>query len=183
MDKISPSEGGDASSILAGGTNQEKSKSFGGRKFFNPCIMKRKYFKFVSAVYLFLVKDGKILLLRRFNTGYQDGNYSVPAGHIDGEEKATSAMIREAEEEAGIDIGEKQLRMVHVMHRTFEEERIDFFFEATEWRGEPKIMETNKCDDLSWFPINQLPQNIISYVKSGIENYKNKILFSEFGWK
>ncbi len=144
--------------------------------------MKRKYFKFVSAVHLFLIKDGKILLLRRFNTGYEDGNYSVPAGHIDGEEKATSAMIREAKEEVGIDISEKQLHTVHVMHRKSEEERIDFFFEATEWQGNPKIMETNKCDDLSWFPINQLPQNVIPYVKSGIESYRNKILFSEFGW-
>ena len=91
-------------------------------------------------------------------------------------------MFREAKEEAGIDITEKQLRLVHVMHRKSEEERIDFFFEATEWQGEPKIMETNKCDDLSWFPISQLPQNVIPYVKSGIENYGNKISFSEFGW-
>ena len=132
--------------------------------------MPREYFKFVSAVHLFLVKDGKILLLRRFNTGYQDGNYSVPAGHIDGEEKATSAMIREAKEEAGIDISEKQLHMVHVMHKKSQEEPINFFFEATEWQGEPKIMETNKCDDLSWFPINQLPPNIIPYLKSRKKN-------------
>ena len=144
--------------------------------------MARDYFKFISAVYLFLVKDGKILLLRRFNTGYEDGNYSVPAGHIDGEEKATSAMIREAKEEAGIEISENQLRMVHVMHRKSDEERIDFFFEATKWKGEPKIMETSKCDDLSWFPISQLPQNVIPYVKAGIENYGKKISFSEFGW-
>ncbi len=144
--------------------------------------MKRGYFKFISAVHLFLVKDEKILLLRRFNTGYEDGNYSVPAGHIDGEERTTSAMTREAKEEIGIDISEKQLRMVHVMHRKSGEERIDFFFEAMEWQGEPNIMETNKCDDLSWFPIGQLPQNVIPYVKSGIENYRNKILFSEFGW-
>ena len=144
--------------------------------------MAREYFKFISAVHLFLIKDGKILLLRRFNTGYQDGNYSVPAGHIDGEERATSAMIREAKEEVDIDISENQLRMVHAMHIKSDEERIDFFFEATKWQGEPKIMETNKCDDLSWFPINQLPQNVIPYVKAGIENYGKKISFSEFGW-
>ncbi len=151
--------------------------------------MKREYFKFVSAVHLFLVKDGKILLLRRFNTGYEDGSYSVPAGHIDGNERATTAMLREAKEETGVVINEEDIRMVHVMHRISHgthpsktEERIDFFFEATEWQGEPKIMETNKCDDLSWFRINQLPQNVIPYVKTGIENYEKKILFSEFGW-
>ena len=144
--------------------------------------MPREYFKFVSAVHLFLVKDEKILLLRRFNTGYEDGNYSVPAGHIDGEEKASSAMIREAKEETGLEISEKQLRMVHVMHRKSAEERIDFFFEAMEWQGKPKIMEINKCDELSWVSLNQLPPNTIPYVKAAIENYRNKISFSEFGW-
>ena len=145
--------------------------------------MKREYFKFISAVHLFMIHDGQILLLRRQNTGYEDGNYSVPAGHIDGEERATSAMLREAKEEAGIDISEGQLRMVHVMHRKSEQERIDFFFEATEWQGEPRIMETNKCDDLRWFSVSRLPPNTSPYVRAGIGNYRNKILFSEFGWK
>ena len=144
--------------------------------------MTREYFKFISAVHLFLIKDGKVLLLRRFNTGYEDGKYSVPAGHIDGKEKATSAMIREAREEAGIDLSEEQLRMVHVMHRKSDEERIDFFFEATAWKGQPKIMEPTKCDDLNWVSVDQLPNNVIPYVRTGIENYRKNISFSEFGW-
>lgn len=56
------------------------------------------------AVHLFLVKDDKILLLRRSNTGYEDEMYSIVAGHIDGDEDAKTAMIREAREEAGIEI-------------------------------------------------------------------------------
>ena len=39
----------------------------------------------IPAVYLLLVQDGKILLIRRCNTGYQYGNYSVPAGHMEGD--------------------------------------------------------------------------------------------------
>lgn len=144
--------------------------------------MRKEYFKFVSAVHLFFIKDNRILLLRRFNTGYEDGNYSVPAGHIDGNEKATKAMIREAMEETGITISKEQLQMVHVMHRKSTEERIDFFFEVNQWQGEPKIMEKNKCDDLSWFSVDKLPQNMILYIRAGIENYRNKVLFSEFGW-
>ncbi len=137
-------------------------------------------FKLISAVHLFLIKDNKILLLRRANTGYEDGNYSVPAGHLDGNEKATDAMNREALEEAGIT--PVDLRVVHIMHRKSKDERIDFFLTAKDWTGDLHIAEPEKCDDLSWFPIDNLPPNIIPYVKSAIENYQNKIMYSEFGW-
>jgi len=33
----------------------------------------------VTAVYLLLKKDGKILVGKRCNTGYHDGKYQVPA--------------------------------------------------------------------------------------------------------
>ena len=144
--------------------------------------MKRKYFKFVSAAHLFFVKNNKILLSRRFNTGYEDGNYGVPAGHIDGGEKATNAMAREVLEETGIIIDPSYFKIVHVMHRKSAEERIDFFFEIDKWQGEPKNLEPDRCDELKWFTVNELPLNTIPYVKTAIENYKKGIYYSEFGW-
>ena len=71
-------------------------------------------FKLIPAVYLLLRQDDKILLLRRANTGYQDGNYSLIAGHLDGDELATEGIIREAKEEAGITISKADLNFVHV---------------------------------------------------------------------
>lgn len=50
--------------------------------------------KAIPAVYIFLEKDGKFLIARRCNTGYQDGNYQVPAGHVDEGELPTEAMVR-----------------------------------------------------------------------------------------
>ncbi len=143
-------------------------------------------FKLLSAVHLFLIKDKKILLLRRFNTGYEDGNYSVPAGHLDGGETVIQAAIRESLEEACINLDPQDLTMAHVMHRIkldIKEERIDFFVTATKWSGEVKIGEPNKCDDLSWFPLDGLPQNLIPYVRSAIDNVRKGIFYSEFGWE
>ena len=144
--------------------------------------MPKNYYGFLSAAHLLLINDGKVLLARRFNTGYEDGNYSVPSGHVEGDETATNALIREVKEETNIDLDPANVRMVHIMHRKAENVRLDLFFEAKEWTGELKILEPNKCDELRWFPMDQLPDNTIPYIRSAIENYLNKSWYSEFGW-
>lgn len=124
--------------------------------------------RLVPAVYLLLRKEDEILLLRRFNTGYHDGEYSLPAGHLDGGESAAQAMIREVQEEVGIDLRPEQLKLVHTMHRQSTDpelhERLDLFFEATEWTGTPANMEPNKCDELRWSSLSDLPDNVVPEV-------------------
>ena len=144
---------------------------------------KEEHFKLVPATHLILIKEGKILLSRRFNTGYEDGKYSLVAGHLDGDETFLQAMIREAEEEAGISIEVNDLEVIHVMHRKCAAmERIDFFITAKRWVGELRIMEQHKCDDLRWFKLNNLPKNIVPYVEYAIDCIKHNNIYSEFGW-
>jgi len=140
-------------------------------------------FKLIPTSHLILVDKGRILLLRRFNTGYEDGSYSVVAGHLDGNETFIQAINREAREEAGIEIRPEDLEVVHVMHRRGpNEERIDFFIRAQKWNGQLKIMELNKCDDLRWFDLDNLPENIIPYVGQAINCLTKKVFYSERGW-
>lgn len=140
-------------------------------------------FKLIAAAHLFMLKDDQILLSRRFQTGYEDGNYSVPAGHLDGNESITRCMIREAQEEIGIEVNANALEVVHVMHRmTSNGEAMNFFLTATRWEGVPVVGEPHKCDDIRWFPLDQLPPNMVPYVRAAIEYFQAGTLYSEFDW-
>jgi 8-oxo-dGTP pyrophosphatase MutT (NUDIX family) len=138
-------------------------------------------FRAPVAVHLLLTRGEAVLLLRRFNTGYEDGNFSVPAGHLDGGETAIEAGIREAREETGITICPRDVHVIQVMHRFAEEERIDYFLTASRWSGEIHNRELEKCDLLAWFPIEALPENTIPYVAHGIRCWREGVRFSTFG--
>lgn len=146
--------------------------------------MPKVKFMLRCAVYLALIKDGKILLLRRLNTGYWDGNYSMIAGHLDGNETIAHATAREAKEEAGIDIREKDLKILHMMHRICPDiEYIDYYLKAEKWTGEVRNMEPHKCDDLNWFPLDALPETTIPYIRVALENIRAGTNFSEYKGK
>ena len=141
-------------------------------------------FKHISGVHLILLREGKILLMRRANTGFADGQYNVPAGHIDGNETIREAAAREALEEARVVIRPEDLHVVHVTHRYKPDgERVDFYLTADAWLGEPSIGEPEQCDDLGWFDFNALPENTVAYIRFALEKFKAGELFSEFDWE
>ena len=143
----------------------------------------KERFTIVPAVYLILIRDGEVLLGRRRNTGFHDGEYMLPSGHVDGGETFREAMIREAKEEIGIVLDSKDLRLVHTMHRkSGEQERGDFFFTTERWEGEPKNIEGEKCDHLDWFPMAALPDNTIPYVRFTMDCFRRGAAYSEFSW-
>ncbi len=137
---------------------------------------------FPVAVHLFFLQGDKVLLLRRSNTGWQDGKYSVPAGHVELGESVTNAAIREAQEEVGVTLRPGDLAVVHVMNRNSDEQRIDFFLVPSRWSGELANCEPDKCDDLRWFPLDALADNVIPYVRQALTYYRSGVMYSEFGW-
>lgn len=144
-------------------------------------------FRLIATVHLLLMDHDSLLMLRRFDTGWQDGNYSVVAGHLEGDESASAAMIREANEEAGITVSASALDPCHVMHHRFEHagawfESVEFFFLCREWSGRLLNREPHKCDDLRWFSITALPDNTVPYVREAITLFLAGTPYSEFGW-
>ena len=131
------------------------------------------------SAFLFLHKNDKVLLLRRFNTGWKDGYYTLPAGHVDVGEKITHAIRREAYEECGVQVREEELSFIHVKHIYTDKNYIAFFFKADVWEGEPRIAEPKKCDDVGWFDLDGLPDKTLPLVKAMLTDYKKGILFSE----
>ena len=78
--------------------------------------------KSFSAVFPIIIKDNgtdtQILLHRRQNTGYQDGKWDMAgSGHVDKDETAQAALIRECKEEIGIDVKLEDVTFVHLSHR------------------------------------------------------------------
>jgi ADP-ribose pyrophosphatase YjhB (NUDIX family) len=151
--------------------------------------MAKERHKAVPASYLILIKGGKILMQRRFNTGYMDGYYSLPAGHVDKGENFSECCVRESKEEVGVIVKLEDLKVAHVMHRNSTPEydetnnRIDIFFTTDKWSGDVEIKEPDKCDDLNWFSLDNLPQNTIPYVRQAIDCFKKVIFYSEMGWE
>ncbi len=134
-------------------------------------------FKLRVAVFLILIRDNKILLLRRQNTGWKDGNYSLPSGHLESGETVIDAVIREASEEIGVTVSQNDVQLVHTLHRA-SDGYIDLFFATSKWNGEIYNKEPNLCDDVSWFDLNKLPDVMIPAVKSAITKYQQGEVFS-----
>ena len=146
--------------------------------------MNKERFKPIVDLHLFLLNENnEILLMRRFNTGYEDGKYSVPAGHLEPNETLATGIIREAKEEINIDISNNDILMCHIMHNLSDSPRIGFFFNAKKWQGTIHNLETNKCDEIKWFHLTNIPTNTVAYVKYAIDMGINQdVIYSNFGW-
>ena len=136
---------------------------------------------FLAAVYLIIKnKEGKILLQRRQGTKLWPGFLALPAGHIDEGENAIDAVIREAREELSIEIIEEDIVDSFVANRRNKSLRpyFDVYFEISSYKGQIKINEPDKCSELKWCDINNLPYDMIDFEVEAIKNRQQGITFS-----
>jgi 8-oxo-dGTP diphosphatase len=135
-------------------------------------------------VHLVLAADSQVLLLRRANTGFADGTWSVPGGCLDDGETLPAAAAREAREELGVRIEPANLAFAHLCHHADPDgqARVGVFFAAKQWTGDPANAEPHKCSEIGWHPLGSLPGDIVSYVRTGLLAYDQGQAFSLDSW-
>jgi len=138
----------------------------------------------IPCVYTLIRKDGKLLFVLREHTGYKDGTYTLPAGHVEPGESFTQAAVRECMEEVGLTVQPEDLRQLYTQHRyqSPEDIRIDVFFEAAKWTGEPRNMEPEKHGNLEWFDAENLPETIMDVQLHALRDIMAGQTYSELGW-
>ncbi len=121
-----------------------------------------------TGVHIVCEREGRVLLMRRAGTGFFDGLYSLPGGHVEPGESVFEAAARELREETGLQAEIGAFAWMGVVHRLSDTNRIDFFLRAAHWAGEPTILEPTKCDRLEWFALDALPQATVDYVRAAL---------------
>jgi ADP-ribose pyrophosphatase YjhB (NUDIX family) len=121
-----------------------------------------------TGVHVLCERAGRLLLMRRAGTGFFDGLYSLPGGHVEPGESVRMAARRELREETGLEVAVSALQFLGVVHRLSDTNRIDFFVRAQAFSGEPQILEPSMCDRLEWHDPLELPAQTVGYIRAAL---------------
>ena len=127
----------------------------------------------------FIRKDDLVLLGKRKNC-YGAGDWALIGGHLEFNEKLVDGLRRELKEEIGVTFPLEDFRLAavvddidtingkHYIHHSFE----------VIYRGqEVSIMEPDKCEELRFFSINDLPLNIFVAHKQIVKDYLSRVVY------
>lgn len=138
----------------------------------------------ILAVYLIIQKEDDILLhLRSETSRYKPNLFGLVSGNVESNESCVEAIIREAKEEVGIELNENDLQLAYTLHRKEnDEESIDLFYKIEKWAGQIKNNEPEKCKELAWHKLNDLPNNTIDYIRTVLMDISNKKNYANIGF-
>lgn len=137
----------------------------------------------IPGVCVLIRRENKLLFVLRQNTGYKDGEYGLPGGHVEPNETFTQAAVREVMEETGLVIEDSDLQqLLCVQRKSNDSIRLDMYFELRNWKGEPINAEPEVHASISWFDCTELPDNTMDYMKAGLEAIQSGKTYSECNW-
>ena len=113
-----------------------------------------------AAVDTIIVKDGKVLLVKRALELVQGGKWAIVGGFADRDETMAQTAIREAMEETGWKIDDPvMLKISDDPYRKGEDRQnvvFLYFADAVEKTGEPDWESTEQ----KWFPLDEIPAEV-----------------------
>lgn len=97
----------------------------------------------------------------------------------------TAAAVREAKEELGVTVSAENLQFAVLLHKFDKPCNLVYYnayFVCTEFAGEPTICEPEKCSELKWFDLDNLPDDLIDDRKCALKAYVDGEHYIEYGW-
>ncbi|HNQ49046.1 MAG: NUDIX domain-containing protein [Hydrogenophilus thermoluteolus] len=135
-----------------------------------------------TAVQVLLINaKNEVLFQLRAGTGFFDGFWSLPGGHVESGESLFAAASRELTEELGITVQACDLHPIGVIHRRSDTNRIEFLFSLVRWQGTPLLCEPHRAHALQWAPQDTPPAPLVPYLEA-IWTKLGKQWFFELGW-
>lgn len=133
-------------------------------------------FQVVPSVFIAATSGNKVLLQLRQNTGFYDGYYDLPSGHVEENENLHEAGARELQEETGIASKKTDLSLFHICQdfETPGKPYIYFFFKTTKYSGQPVIGDPEKITEVGFFGLDELPQNTTPHVVTALGDLASK---------
>ena len=113
---------------------------------------------FRLAINLVLKRNNKVLLMRRFNTGWNDGKYALMGGHVEDGESCEDTVIRELKEEMNLDI-----EIISYLGELEAYNQVEYYYHAKIVGGELKFggeeLERNSEDnyyEIRWISLDEI---------------------------
>jgi 8-oxo-dGTP diphosphatase len=138
----------------------------------------------IPAINVAFVNGSDILLSRRKNTGWEDGKLCLPGGHVEPGETPVSAIVREISEELGVDIKSEDLEFLCFAARYApSKEYYSVEFIVRDKAYVVRNSETEKCSELIWVNLDNLPIDVIDDFRQIIKrSIIGKETFLELGY-
>jgi ADP-ribose pyrophosphatase YjhB (NUDIX family) len=142
-----------------------------------------RHFQLIVDIHLLLVSGGDLLLGRRANTGYGDGAYEPPSGRLAERETLVEAAVRVAAAQVGVALDPARVSLAHVLHDVSGAGRMAFFLTVDGWDGDTSPVPpagAGSYSDFGWYPLTDLPANMIDRARVAVRNYAAGARFSTY---
>lgn len=127
----------------------------------------------IGAGALIFNDTGEVLLMKRGKGAKNEvGHFTIPGGSIEFGETLIDGVAREVREEIGceIEIDGKLPAIDHIIESE-KQHWVTTIFTCRIKSGEPTILENEKCDEMGWFALSNLPSPLSASVKETLENF------------